>query len=77
MIKKRFRDALDKENSAGGRSTLLRKSRKHSKDLAEWSASDFRLLYPEPIKLLFGKEIAVINLHYKGRKLPVKLPLYV
>lgn len=53
------------------------KSRKHSKDLAEWSASDFRLLYPEPIKLLFGKEIAVINLHYKGRKLPVKLPLYV
>jgi len=81
MIKKRFRGAADKENTSQSHSSLLRKTRKTSKDVLEGSAEDsgkgFRALYPETIKLLFGKDIAVVNLHYKGRKLPVKLPLYV
>ena len=79
MLKKRLRDSIDKENTSLSRSTLLRKPRKPSKDYSEGSicGKGFRLLYAEPIKLLFGKDIAVVHLHYKGHKLPVKLPLYV
>lgn len=79
MFKKRLREnSVGKENKLN-RTTLLRKNRHNSKDSLDESchSKGFRLLYPNPIKLPSGRDSTMVHLHYKNRKLTVKLPLYV
>ena len=48
MLKERFREDHEKENTSQSRTTLLRKQRKSSKDIEDASVGGkgFRLLYP-------------------------------
>jgi hypothetical protein len=79
MIKKRLRENSPGKENKVSRTTLLRKNRNTSKDSLDETCSPrgFRQLYPNPIKLPFTKDSTVLGLHYKNRKLQVKLPLYV
>jgi hypothetical protein len=74
MLKKSLRESSPgKENRAS--SAKLKKQKTTSK--ANKPNSGFNQLYPTPPKIPSWSETMQVGLLYKGKRLPVKLPLYI